>query len=68
MTPVQYIANFPSEFLDTIVTGVETKKELIKENPNLKDELLLLQAKEQQLAFLEEENNNLRSLLGSSIK
>lgn len=68
LTPIQYIANTPSELFGIIKTDFSTKKELIIENTKLKDSQLILQAQVQKLAFLEDENEKLRTLLGTATK
>lgn len=66
LTPIQYVANLPTTLVDIAEIDFATKKALIAENTALKDQQLLLQAKIQKQAFLEEENQKLRTLLGSA--
>ena len=68
LSPIQYVANLPTEIFHKVEIEVATKKELIKENANLRTEQLLLRAQIQKLAFLEQENGELRALLGFSAK
>lgn len=64
--PIQYTVDFPSKMANTIETDLITRKKLLHENILLKNQVFLLQSELQKMSMLEDENNQLRSLLGAS--
>jgi len=68
MSPVYFIADIPESFSNWAGDNLSTRHQLIKENTQLKQDQLLDAVKTQRLAFLEQENNNLKSLLGLTQK
>ncbi|ROQ30827.1 rod shape-determining protein MreC [Gallaecimonas pentaromativorans] len=65
VTPVQYLADGPSRLLRWGSEELTSRSHLKEENAALKEQLLETSERLQHLAFLEQENNQLRSLLGS---
>ncbi len=66
VTPLQYVVDWPIEFVDWIGTSFTTHQKLLAENTSLRVQQLLLKARLQKLISLEKENNQLRALLASS--
>jgi len=66
--PIQYIVNFPVTASDWMDESFSTRETLQKELSGLKTQQLLYDARLQQLAALETENQRLRQLLDSSVK
>jgi rod shape-determining protein MreC len=65
-SPLQYAVNWPVQFAQTAGRNFETQHQVLEENAKLRANQLLLQAKLQKLAALQNENNQLRALLQSS--
>jgi len=65
-TPLHKAINFPSSLLQKFSNNLLSKNKLIKENAKLCSELVLAHAELQKLAFLEQENSQLRDLLNLS--
>jgi rod shape-determining protein MreC len=63
---LQYAVSWPIQSVDKLGAMVSTHDTLVKENLNLKAELLLLKAQVQRLLAIESENNQLKALLRSS--
>lgn len=66
LAPLQYVVNWPSNFIDMVKSAISTHDELVKENLSLKADELLLRTKLQRLTAIETENNYLKSLFQSS--
>ena len=66
VTPMQHLANWPVESVQTIGAKLADKKIILEKNKNIKEKLLTLSARLQRLDFLEDENAKLRSLLKHS--
>lgn len=66
--PIQYLVNFPVTASDWMDESFSTRESLQKELSSIKTQQLLYDARLQQLAALETENQRLRQLLDSSIK
>ena len=64
--PLQSVANLPVTISEWLSTAFTSHSNLIKENLNLQDKHLVLNAKIQRMEFLENENRRLKKLLGSS--
>lgn len=62
--PLRVIANFPVSFFHKVTEQLVTRRDLLLENMQLKEEKRLLMVKTQQLSFLEQQNAELRTLLG----
>ncbi len=65
LSPLIYIANFPSVVGGWFGDSVISRSEIMEENARLRDENLILKAKLQRLISLESENVVLRRMLGS---
>lgn len=66
VSPLFYLANLPHELLNWSSHNLHSRRFLSQENEQLKTAQLLQSEKLQRLAFLEQENNKLRALLGSA--
>jgi len=66
VAPIQYLVNWPVEFIDRIDDYLTSQHKLLEENTQLHNEQLLLQAKIQKFMALEKENAQLRALLSSA--
>jgi len=66
--PLQFISSLSVDLVDSITAYMITRNSLIRENRNLKEEHLLLNAKLQRFTILEEENKRLKELLESSFQ
>jgi len=64
--PLSRMINWPIDLVQTLSWGLVNKQFLLKENADLRSELLLAKTKLQRLDFLEQENSQLRVLLNSS--
>lgn len=64
--PLQYVVNLPVVLGDRIGQALESRKSLLAENSQLREEHLLISSKLQRFNILEEENRRLRELLESS--
>ncbi len=66
VSPLQYAANLPRDFLDASLDQITSRQLLLKENKQLKSELLLLKSDQTLFEHISQENHRLRELLGSS--
>lgn len=66
VVPLQYIVNWPVRMTDDMINNMATQQQILEENASLRAKELLLQAKLQRVAALENENAQLRALLQSS--
>lgn len=66
LIPLQYTLNAPVQAIDWLKVSAATQQELTAENVHLKQQLLLMQVKLQQLINMQQENSELRALLKSS--
>jgi len=64
--PLSYAINTPIRFLGLISENAILHRNLVVQNRNLRDENLVLRARNQRLDSLQEENKRLRELLDSS--
>jgi rod shape-determining protein MreC len=62
LAPLQYIVSWPIQMVDNIVDTISTHDRLVRENLDLKTEVLRLKAQMQRLLAVELENNQLKSL------
>lgn len=67
VAPIQYLVNLPVELIDSTGNYLRTKSTLMKENAELKKQMLILHVKAQKTINLENENAQLKALLGSSV-
>ncbi|TMO65817.1 rod shape-determining protein MreC [Pseudoalteromonas aurantia] len=68
VSPLLYFANVPYEMFDIGAKSLHTRDQLRQENYTLKEKQLLQSEQLQQLAFLKNENQELRALLGASAR
>ena len=66
--PVQYVANVPSQLINSLADNLDSYQQLLNKNKNLKDQELVNNVKLLKFSALEAENIRLRSLLDSSFK
>lgn len=66
VAPLQYLVNTPVEFVQWMGGNFVSQQQAVQENAQLRAQQLMLQAKLQRLAALENENAQLRALLQSS--
>lgn len=66
--PLFYTVDIPVRAVESVVSRVETRENLLKENTKLKAENSLLQAKVQQMIAVESDNKALLQLLQTSSK
>ena len=65
VTPILYLADLPQEFFSWGGENLMSRSQLRKENAQLRDESLILKARQQKYVALQAENSRLRNLLGS---
>ncbi|RUO23473.1 rod shape-determining protein MreC [Aliidiomarina iranensis] len=65
VSPVQYLAVMPEQGLDNFINQVQSRRRLVRENQQLKEDVLSLQGQMQRYQFLVRENERLRGLLAS---
>lgn len=66
VSPLFYLANMPQDMVFGASEQFMSQQKLIEENSRLKDTLLLQNGQLQRLQFLQQENDKLRALLGTS--
>ncbi|MDB2461244.1 rod shape-determining protein MreC [Gammaproteobacteria bacterium] len=64
--PIYLAASFPSNLYNSSINYLNSKKSLIKENKNLKNRVFIQSGIIQKIPALQEENERLKKLLGSS--
>lgn len=65
VSPVQYLAVMPEQAFDNLISQVQSRRRLVRENDQLKEDVLSLQGQMQRYQFLVRENERLRGLLAS---
>jgi rod shape-determining protein MreC len=68
VSPLQYIADLPGEFLDWSSTRFTSRQSMLEENAYLTSQMALMNEKLQRFVVLEQENTNLRKLLDAPTK
>jgi rod shape-determining protein MreC len=68
VSPLQYLANLPSQLLNASTSRFVSHGRLFSENAKLINDALLMNGQLQRLTFLKEENDRLRSLLNSPVQ
>lgn len=68
VSPLQYLATAPKRMMNWTAENVTSRQNLIEQNQRFKVEELLLREQLMQLSMLEQENQRLRSLLGSPLR
>ncbi|GGI68832.1 rod shape-determining protein MreC [Shewanella hanedai] len=67
LSPLQYIANIPGALLDWSAESLATRNMLAQQNKELLRQQLLMSERLQRFEHLRQENDRLRSLLGSPV-
>lgn len=67
LSPLQYVANIPGAVLDWSAESLATRNMLAKQNKELLRQQLLMSERLQRFEHLRQENDRLRSLLGSPV-
>jgi rod shape-determining protein MreC len=68
VSPLQYLANLPSQLLNSSASRFVSHERLFNDNALLTHDAMLMNGQLQLLTFLQEENNRLRSLLNSPVQ
>jgi rod shape-determining protein MreC len=68
VSPLQYLANLPSQLLNASAGRFVSHERLLSENAKLTHDALLINGQLQRLTFLKEENDRLRNLLNSPVQ
>lgn len=63
--PLEYALSFPLQAWNWLSAAISTEQELLRENASLRSRQLLLEARLQKMIALEQENAQLKTLLGS---
>lgn len=63
LTPIQWLVDLPTRIADDLSDVLVTRRSLVKENTQLRSDVLLLDQQVQQMTMLLEENKRLRELL-----
>ncbi|TKB47874.1 rod shape-determining protein MreC [Thalassotalea mangrovi] len=68
VSPLQYLANAPKQFLDYTAENLVSRKQLMTENQRFQVNELKLKEKLLQMEILQQENDRLRKLLASPVR
>ena len=68
VSPLQYLANLPGQLLNSSASRLVSHDRLFSENAKLTHDAMLINGQLQQLIFLQQENDRLRSLLNSPVQ
>lgn len=68
VSPLQYMANLPGEVLNQTARALTTQRQLLEDNAQLTRQNILMSEELQRFAVLEQENERLRTLLGSPVR
>lgn len=68
VSPLQYLADLPGDLLNWSARRLTTQQQLISENRKLQDKITLMTEQLQRFDILQQENDNLRKLLGSPVR
>lgn len=68
VSPLQYIADLPGEALDWSASRFTSRQALLEENAKLTSQMTLMNEKLQRFVVLQQENENLRSLLDAPVR
>jgi rod shape-determining protein MreC len=68
LSPIEYLVDAPVTAAQWVSTSLQERGRLLSENASLREQNLMLQARLQRFDDLQNENNRLRLLLGSSVK
>jgi rod shape-determining protein MreC len=65
VAPIQYLADWPTRFIDALKINVTSREALLASNKTLRAKQLVLESQLQQMHALEQENQQLRALLNA---
>ncbi len=68
VSPLQYMANMPSQVMDSVAEKVISREELERRNKEHEEQLFLIRSQLLRMEHLQEENSRLRELLDSPIR
>lgn len=68
VSPLQYMANLPGEVLNQTARALTTQRQLLEDNAQLTRQNILMSEQLQRFSVLEQENERLRTLLGSPVR
>lgn len=68
VSPLQYMASLPGEVLNQASMALTTQSQLLERNARLTHQNILLSEKLQRFEVLKQENDKLRTLLGSAVR
>lgn len=68
VSPLQYIANAPKQIMNWASTNIVTRRQLMKENQDFRENELFFYEQVMQLSIVRLENKRLRSLLASPVR
>lgn len=68
VSPLQYMANLPGEVLNQTARALTTQRQLLEDNAQLTRKNILMSEELQRFVVLEQENERLRTLLGSPVR
>ena len=67
VSPLQYVANAPKQIMNWASTNIVTRRQLMQENQNFRENELFFHEQVMQLSIVRQENSRLRSLLASPV-
>ncbi|TMM47824.1 rod shape-determining protein MreC [Colwellia ponticola] len=67
VSPLQYVANAPKQIMNWASTNIVTRRQLMQENQNFRENELFFHEQVMQLSIVRQENARLRSLLASPV-
>lgn len=68
VAPLQYVANMPGDGLNWLSRELTSKRQLLEENARLTHQATLMSEERLRHQFLKQENDRLRTLLGSPVR
>jgi rod shape-determining protein MreC len=68
VSPLQYMANAPKQIMNWASTNIVTRRQLMKENQDFRENELFFHEQVMQLSIVRLENKRLRSLLASPVR
>ncbi len=68
VSPLQYMANAPKQIMNWASTNIVTRRQLMQENQDFRENELFFHEQAMQLSMVRKENERLRSLLASPLR
>jgi rod shape-determining protein MreC len=68
VSPLQYVANAPKQIMNWASTNIVTRRQLMDENQDFREDELFFHEQAMQLSIVRRENERLRSLLSSPVR